>query len=177
MQYKTLNLGCGDNKIPDCLNVDINESLHPDQVLDFTKSLSYADETFENVLFFHTIEHIPKKYHPFILSEIRRVLKKNGYFYCSYPEFKKCAQNYIDNHKGQREFWEATIYGRQRDKFDYHVALMDTEIFSNLLRDVGLEPVAAWPEPDEPYYTIVRCLRSKPLKTYEEVILEEVYGK
>jgi predicted SAM-dependent methyltransferase len=168
-----LNLGCGSNKINGCVNIDAEANTSPDLLLNFcTHSLPYHNHTVDVIYLFHTIEHIPEKHHPFLISECWRVLKPGGLFYVSYPEFTKCAQNYIDNKRGMREFWKATIYGRQLWPTDTHITLMDTTEFLGFLRDAGFDAVAK-PEPQEDYNTIIRAVACEKPPTYEQQLARE----
>src|SRR5216683_2682763 len=112
-----LNLGAGSSRIPGYLSVDVESSVKPDVVCNFTKDrLPYKDNEIQEILFFHTIEHIERKYHKFIFSEI--------------------VQNWLDNKNGQREFWEHTVYGLQRYPSDFHVVAMHTPHFKLLLEEL-----------------------------------------
>ena len=107
-----LNLGCGTSKLPGFINCDADEALNPDKIVDLTKPLPSESSSASLVVCSHTIEHIPEMYHGTLLLEIQRVLKTYGKAIFAYPEFKKCALNYINNFQGKRDFWKATIYGR-----------------------------------------------------------------
>jgi ubiquinone/menaquinone biosynthesis C-methylase UbiE len=48
-------------------------------------SLPFADQTFDAVISFEVIEHLPEKNQPFYLSEIRRVLTNDGLAFISTP--------------------------------------------------------------------------------------------
>lgn len=150
-----LNLGCGSNKITGAINVDLEPSCNPDVIANFIVSIPFRDESIEKVFLFHTIEHIPEHKHHTIFSEIWRVLKMGGTLLVSYPEFIKCAKNFIDNYKGMRTFWKATIYGRQLYRSDFHVALMYTPEFTEYLEQEGFEILAVRPEAREDYNTVV----------------------
>lgn len=169
-----LNLGCGDNKLEDYVNIDINDALKPDLVHDFTMSLPFDDKTVDRIVMFHVIEHIQKHKHQQILLNCRRVLKPDGELWISYPEFGKIAQNWLTNHKGHRQFWEATIYGRQSSPSDYHVCCMDSDEFTHLLTVSGFAVNTCCPEPTEDYNTIVKCTPDI-LTTYPEMVKEAVW--
>lgn len=171
-----LNLGCGSNKIDDCMNVDINESNNPDIVFDIKLEFPLARGLFDEVYLFHTIEHIEKTHHRHIFLEVNRVLKEGGIFYLSYPEFAKICNNWLTNFQGKREFWEATIYGRQLYPSDYHVAAMDSDNVKNELEICGFYDLKFYPEPEGDWYnTVVRAVRTVPQKMYEEVLFNEVF--
>jgi ubiquinone/menaquinone biosynthesis C-methylase UbiE len=170
-----LNLGCGVNKMPNAINLDIEKSVKPDVLADFTKPLPFPDDSVEKVYFFHVIEHLPKRLHPNILLEIWRVMTDSGVLYVAYPEFVKCAQNFIDNKKGMREFWAATIYGRQLYPADTHISLMYTPHFEHLLVQLGFKDVKSMPEVKEDYNTIVRAVKGKRPLSQEEIWKRDLF--
>jgi predicted SAM-dependent methyltransferase len=170
-----LNLGCGSAKIDGCINIDSEISCKPDLVLDFTsKPLPFEANSVKQVYFFHTIEHITKRLHRAILSEIHRVLEMNGNFYVSYPEFIKCAENWKANKGGLKPFWEATIFGRQLYASDYHVALMDSFELEGLLREIGFTHIRSVPEEGEEFNTITACRKGEPYIPYERLIASDM---
>lgn len=170
-----LNLGCGTNKIRDCVNVDCNEEFHPDLLFNFTEPFPLEDNCAEEIYLFHTIEHIERKYHPTLFSEIHRVLKSDGIFYISYPEFPKILQNWLDNKHGKRDFWEATIYGRQASRADFHVTAIHTPDFIENLKIWGISTIQTISEPYEDYNTVLKCEKGERMRTYEEVLYNEVF--
>jgi hypothetical protein len=170
-----LNLGCGYEKLNGYVNIDCNEAVAPDVVLDFTtESFPYANGSVQQVVMFHTIEHIQKKFHLGLLLEIRRVLQPEGTLLLSYPEFSKIAENWKTNYLGKREFWEATIYGRQSSPSDFHVSLMDSKQFSCVLISAGYHILHCIPEVDEPYNTVLKAT-SDILQTYSDAVRENVW--
>ena len=169
-----LNLGCGSTKLPGYINIDSEKSCKPDLVLDlFKESLPYKLASVDEVVLFHTIEHIPKKLHHVVLKQVHRVLKKDGTFIISYPEWSKCATRWLRNHKGKRSFWEATLYGRQLYPSDAHVCIMDTIEFKHKLEENGFKSVKCYPEPEpNEFNTIVVCKKAAAYVNYEEMVLQ-----
>jgi predicted SAM-dependent methyltransferase len=173
-----LNVGCGDNKLEGYVNIDVNPNNKPDIALDITKRLPLPDGCVDEIVMFHTIEHIEEKFHSGILSEFHRVLKPlTGVLYISYPEFSICANNYITNKSGMKDFWKHTIYGLQRAAGDYHVALMDTIIFVDLLQECGFQNIQYQEECGEHYNTIVRAMPGAIPQTYEDNLSEYVFAR
>ena len=109
----SLNLCCGRNKLKDYINVDLNKEFEPDLCFDIREVFPLDAESQDEVLLFHSIEHIQKFYHRRLFKEIHRVLKPEGKFYISFPEFRIVAQYWLENYKGSREFWTDVLYGRQ----------------------------------------------------------------
>ncbi len=163
------NFGCGDNRVEGAINVDINEKFKPDAIMNFLKPLPIESDTVDIIYFLHVVEHIKKTDHIGLFAEFHRILKPNGIICIAYPEFVKCAMNYINNYKGQRDFWEATIYGRQSTEFDFHVALMDSSRFGYFLKLSGFEILENRPELRESFNSIMIVKKvEKPLTAEED---------
>ena len=56
---KKLNLGCGDDHKKGWINCDIRKEVNPDVVVDLTKKLRFKDNSIDEVLMKHVLEHIP----------------------------------------------------------------------------------------------------------------------
>jgi SAM-dependent methyltransferase len=162
-----LNLGSGSNKIDGFVNIDINPANNPDVVCDILKGLPYETSSIDEIVLFHTIEHIEKFKHKGLFIEVRRVLKPDGLFVISYPEFSKCVQFWLDNKYGDRDFWEATVYGRQLFREDYHVCVIDSTDLRVRLKEAGLNMFKFKPEPDQEHNTIAYCSVDIPYVEYE----------
>jgi len=107
--------------------------------------------------------------------DFSRVLKKGGMLYLSYPNFWECAQRWKSNANGQRRFWEATLYGLQRYKSDFHVCAVNPDELSVMLGNCGFGNIEHKPEPKEPYNTItVAKKQAAPLECYEDLVGKDV---
>lgn len=170
-----LNLGCGTTKIEGYVNIDCNPAVKPDKVVNFISGkLPYRTNSVEEVLLFHTIEHIQKVYHRVVVSEIYRVLKPGGTFICSYPEFRTIAKYWLENFKGKRDWWEKTIFGRQLHPSDFHVCAMEFKSFSNLLKNCGFKDIKVQLEEPEEYNTIISALKGNVPTSYEKLHKREM---
>lgn len=161
-----LNLACGENRITGCINVDkfTTCDLKADIV-----DLPFGPNSVDTIYLFHAIEHFEERKQIEVLTKIWNTLKPNGRFVCSYPEFTKIAQNYINNYKGAREFWKWTIYGRQSNPGDYHVSLMDTKFFLPLLQQLGFVDFQVLEEKEEKYNTVIKCRKGPMPPTIEQL--------
>lgn len=166
-----LNIGCGTNKIDGYVNIDIEPNVKPDLIHNFVnQQLPYKDKSVDEIVCFHTIEHIHKHFHKRILVDCWRVLKPQGRIIITYPEFLKCVKNWKVNYRGRKEFWEKTIFGRGLYLSDLHVCIMHTPEFLDTLLDCGFTNVVATPEKDEFWNTIVTGVKgTKPLN-YEDMV-------
>lgn len=164
-----LNLCCGDNKIPGFRNVDINPLVKPDESWNVLKPWPVEEGTVDEIVLYHAIEHIPKSLHDFIFISAFRVLKVGGIFRFSYPEFEKIIKKWLED-PANREWWEATIYGRQRDMYDYHVAAMNTQEVIGLLESCGFGNIRWKPEDPEDFNTVIQAMKMD-LPSYEEELM------
>lgn len=174
-QQVQLNLGCGRNKIPGYINIDTEESTSPDFVFDFSqKTLPYDAESVDKIVMFHCIEHIQKGKHLQILKGFSKVLKPGGELILSYPDFWKCANNWKENKRGLRDFWHATLFGRQLYPADYHVCAMDPSELRQMLETVGFERVTSVAEYPEEHNTITRAFKSgdPEIQDYEGLVAD-----
>lgn len=168
-----LNLGAGENRIEGYISIDNEKSTKPDLLHDFIKQpLPYKSKTVDEVIFFHCIEHISKRFHKLILHEVQRVLKPGGVLLVSYPEFAVCVQHWLDNYRGMRKFWEATVYGRQLFPSDFHVCAMDTLEFTLFLKECGFNDIRATTEATEKHNTVIRAVAGTRFKNYEQLCKE-----
>lgn len=135
-----LNLGSGSAKIEGYINLDVSEDCKPDIVHDFRKGIPYGDNVFDEIVMLHTIEHIENKFHEIIFNEVKRVLAPEGTFIITFPDWERCAKNWLANKAGIRDFWEATIYGRQLYPSDYHVCICTVDGMARQLARIGLDP-------------------------------------
>jgi len=171
-----VNLGCGETKLEGFINIDIEASVKPDIICDFRKNpLPFKDGDIEAVYSIHNIEHIEFVYWPLYLSEIYRVLQKDGVLVLAYPEFEVCVQNFLENKRGKKNFWRMTLYGRQLYPGDYHVTPVITGDLINYLRAIGFTNFRHGPEGSEDYYTMLSCLKGRSI-TREDIIKKEVFG-
>lgn len=168
-------MGCGTVKIPNYINIDCDASLEPDLVCNVgIECLPYENETVSEILIFHTLERVEKKYWVNMLMEFNRVLFPGGELILTYPEFTICYEYWKENHKGMRDYWEACLYGRQASPSDYHVSICHTPEIMELLQRMGFE---CWTRAElEPQYTITVAEKKHPVRTKEDAINRAIYG-
>lgn len=171
-----LNLGAGRTKYPGYISVDKEAACKPDVVADLKELLPFPDNYADEILLWHVIEHIEEAYQPRLLGEIRRVLKEDGIFYAAYPEFERVAKNYLENKRGLRGYWKMALFGRQAYPGDYHVSLMDTNVFKLVLETVGFTGIEAKPDPMQDFCTIVQARKGPLPDTKESILKREIWG-
>lgn len=139
-----LNIGGGTQRYSNCINFELTKERDNcvDVIGDVRKKLPFKDEEFEEVLMIHVIEHIERKFHNHVFSEIWRVLKPNSRLILSFPDFIECAKSFINNRHGRRwELYEHCIYGRQNGTGDYHVTAIEQQDITDRLFNNGFKDV------------------------------------
>lgn len=156
-----LNIGCGHAKLPDFINIDADKDLKPDLVLDVANvSFPYEDESVEEVTCFHTIEHIARERHPFVIGEINRVLKYQASLTLAFPDAARILNNFLDNKWGLRDYWEKTVLGRGLTLWDCHRALIHTDDFIPFLREMGFASMKVMEEVGQGHNTVIYAKKS-----------------
>jgi len=69
-----LHLGCGKDKKEGYVNCDLSSEVNPDKIVDLEKPLDFRDNSVEEVLAYHVLEHI-NNFIP-LMHELYRVCKK-----------------------------------------------------------------------------------------------------
>jgi len=73
-----LNLGCGLKKKQGYVNCDINKNVNPDKIIDLNKfPYNFDEETADEIFSDNVVEHLWVELPDFV-SEMRRILKKDG---------------------------------------------------------------------------------------------------
>lgn len=103
----SLSVGSGKSRLAD-VNIDINSKVMPDIVAD-ARRLPFKSSVFDTVYFTDVIEHLPKGQDLYALSEIARVLKKEGIIIVTCPNGRPLftlldALRIVENHTHYR--WE-----------------------------------------------------------------------
>ena len=79
-----LNLGCGEFKINDFINVDINKSVEPDVVHDLNKfPYPFKDNHFNVIRAEHILEHLDNPFK--VMKELHRLLNYGGVLIIKVP--------------------------------------------------------------------------------------------
>ena len=85
-QQVWLDVGCGDNKQPDCVGMDRRKRSGVDVVHDAEDlPWPFKKDTFNRVILSHVMEHLNPKLHVEIMDEIWRVMKHQGIVMLAMP--------------------------------------------------------------------------------------------
>lgn len=103
--------------------------------------LPYADESVDEIVCSHALEHFPHGEVGNVLHDWTRALKKGGKLRISVPDFSKIAQSYLEGRAAPHQAW---VLGGQTDPDDYHKAMFDRETLRGLLAKCGLVLIQPW---------------------------------
>lgn len=115
-----LNLGCGDKILPGYINVDVAESRagkQPDVLCDLHTLTPFEDNTADEILSVHVVEHFWRWEVVNVLKEWFRVLKPGGLMILECPNLRSACEAFLSNpelfagagQEGQRTMW--VFYG------------------------------------------------------------------
>jgi len=151
-----LNLGCGDKILDGYVNVDVVESragMKPDVLCDLHKLTPFSDNSVDEVLSVHVIEHFWRWEVADILKEWVRVLKPGGKMVLECPNLFSACMEFLRNPKqasgpgpeGQRTMW--VFYGdpRWQDPYMVHRWGYTPESLGELMQEAGLMEVRQEP--------------------------------
>ena len=115
-----LNLGCGDKILPDYVNVDVAEAsagLKPDVICDLHELTPFADNSADEILSVHVVEHFWRWEIVAVLREWTRVLKPGALLIIECPNLLSACRTFLEDpdqysrmdRSGQRTMW--VFYG------------------------------------------------------------------
>jgi|GEM_PF-246551 len=144
-----LNLGCGDKILPGYVNVDVVESRagkKPDVLCDLRKLEPFADDTVDEILAVHVVEHFWRWEVLDVLREWARVLKPGGKMILECPNLISACESFLKEPKaaagsgpeGQRSMW--VFYGdpRWQDPYMVHRWGYTPQSLAKLMEEAGL---------------------------------------
>jgi len=118
-----VNLACGSHYHHDYLNVDISDAYPHDLTADVTDLAMIPDETFEEALASHILEHIDRDGAVPALREWRRILKAGGWLEVRVPDIHWLLTRFHEGHLSRAELVRR-VYG-DTGAADVHVAVPD----------------------------------------------------
>jgi len=102
------------------------------------ENLPFGDESAEEIIMIHVLEHFQKYKYKFVLGEIYRLLKPNGFFIVGVPEIKETCKMMAEAKTEEEEEWcERLIYGTQRNQFSHHYTGFTESSLKKLLSEYG----------------------------------------
>src|SRR5882672_10745776 len=103
--------------------------------------LAYADESVDEIVASHILEHFPHAQLEAVIKDWVRCLKKGGKLKIAVPDMKKIAESYLS---GVQYPYESFLVGGQVDHNDFHRSLFDESRLRGLLAGAGLVLTRPW---------------------------------
>lgn len=144
-----LNLGAGDKRIEGYVSVDIapaRAGVVPDVICDIRRLTPFEDNSADEILSVHVVEHFWRWEVVDILREWVRVLKPGGLMILECPNLKSACEEFLKNpeahagpgQEGQRTMW--VFYGDPawRDPLMVHRWGYTPTSLAGIMREAGL---------------------------------------
>jgi hypothetical protein len=143
MQYlKNLNLGCGEVKFKDYLNVDIREDVNPDVCCDISKLSIFESNYFNKIIAHDVLEHFSHLVVWSVLEEWIRVLAVNGELEIQVPSIDRiiASRDEIIRRAGGDSTgrFSKLIFGGQDYPSNFHSVCFTYEFFVLAAKKYGL---------------------------------------
>lgn len=143
-----LHLGCGNEHLDGYINIDVQPSKFTDEVSDCTKLSNYADNSVDEIVSYHMIEHIAALQQKVVLEEWKRVLKPKGKLVLECPDAWQVFKTFVETTDHERYVtWNQGpaliyhIYGNQGDEFEFHKFCYTTSLIKTMLESLGFQNV------------------------------------
>lgn len=138
--FDKLEIGSGNKPKEGYLHFDIRDIIETDVVGDATK-LPFKNESFSSIFSRFFLEHLPRSQAKIALSEMHRVLKKEGELEIIVPNLNYFCKLFI-NETGQKKEWALNkIYGFEKYGEDHHFFGYDQETLEKFLEEVGFKEI------------------------------------
>jgi len=150
-KIQLLNLGCGLSIYKGWVNSDFyNNLMFWNQrkfeniwMQDFRYALNCPDDYWDGVFAEHTLEHMYPNQAIFLLKEIKRTLKVNGWLRISVPDLDKYVKFYVNKeNKDFKKYWRigaSAIWSLTQNWG--HRSVWDYELLEHNLKDIGFREI------------------------------------
>jgi methyltransferase domain protein len=141
-----LNIGCGQQPLPNWLNTDIVPHLPHIYYMDARLRFPFPDNSFHNIFSEHMFEHLNFKDGVNMLQEVYRVLDKNGIFTLSIPTLDFLIKLYnSSNDDIHQEYieWSISRYDQFTKNFYQNQPVPSMFVINNFMRFWGHKMIYA----------------------------------
>jgi SAM-dependent methyltransferase len=157
-----LNIGCGPNRLPGEVGVDLHPTGGADIIADLC-SLPIDDDSADFVRLDHVLEHLPARTAVRALLEAKRVLRSGGSIRVGVPDLAATCRAYVEAETLADKAWILRqLYGSQAHDGEYHQAGWDKETLADLLRACGFVGIVVSDDPERDEGICIKAEAVKP---------------
>ncbi|MBN1355033.1 methyltransferase domain-containing protein [bacterium] len=140
VRLRRLNLGCGFDRRPDCINIDIKFSHAPDIVADARTLAMFRDGFATEIIAQDLLEHLYRHETGSVLKEWNRVLTLGGTLYLRVPNVIGLLDLLKSKEKesvGEQMKLIQALFGSQVDSGDFHHTGFTDKLLRHYLIEAG----------------------------------------
>lgn len=171
-----IHYGCGKIRINSYLNVDIRWTSAVDILADLKWCAKNLEGQGKELYLCHVLEHYgypgikERRDHQFVLgalTDINKILKKNGLVRISVPNFRALAELYINNNVPLYPNIISRVCGGQGYRENLHKCVFDIDYIELCLLECGFKDIAHWNPED--HWNLKHFKRSKKDDSYDSI--------
>lgn len=133
---RILDIGCGRGKYPGAIGVDMSSASQADVLCDWTKTLPFADSTFDAVRMIHIIEEVDDIFR--MLAQAHRVAKNGAIVTILTPHYTDHASYCSPAHRWHLSSFSFWFFSDKPAQYDYYAPVQYRE------RRVHVELLRVW---------------------------------
>ncbi|HKN62378.1 MAG TPA: methyltransferase domain-containing protein [Candidatus Acidoferrales bacterium] len=133
---RILDIGCGRKKYPGSIGVDMSPAGQADVLCDWTKTLPFADSSFDQVRMIHIIEEVDDIFR--VLGEAHRVAKPGARVVIVTPHYTDHASYCSPAHRWHLSSFSLWFFSDRPMEYDYYAPAQYRE------RKVHVELLRVW---------------------------------
>ena len=133
-KLKVLDVGCGINKFPGAIGLDVNARSRPDVLADLDRfPYPFADGSFDEVRAIHVIEHVANVIGT--LEEFHRLLKPGGRVVIATPHYTDFSSFCDPTHRWHLNSYSLRYFGANHAGYGYYsdARFTETRVYVKLL--------------------------------------------
>jgi predicted SAM-dependent methyltransferase len=138
-----LHLGCGSKYIPGFIHVDALAAAHVDHVGPVDQLGFIKDSSVALIYASHVLEHFGRHEYEAVIGEWYRKLRLGGTLRLAVPNFEACMHWYSEPGRSIEDILGLVI-GGQKDRYDHHKMIFDSDLLTRALIGAGFSTVRPW---------------------------------
>lgn len=163
LNFRRINLGCGFDKRPGFLNVDLNDFHSPDYVADISNLKDLPDNHYEEIVAQDVLEHMTREVSLLAFNEWSRILSATGVMKIRVPTIIGLL-SMLHKHAWTEESHSnimLLMFGTQAYNGDFHMSGFTPPILIKMADDAGLM-ITSTGEVDEWLYDLEFAKKREP---------------